>query len=109
MSQEVLDEALDCGQATVAGVDTIASGRLQVVKKCQDHFGSDIIEAEVRHGTANVLGQEQEEHSKSITISAYAVSAGSTGTAEIGSEVALHQSEQHVSAILLHDFRLPPV
>jgi hypothetical protein len=49
MSQEVLDEALDCGQATVAGVDAIASDRLQVVKECQHHFGSDIIQAEVRH------------------------------------------------------------
>jgi hypothetical protein len=105
----VLDEALDCGQTAVAGVDTITSVRLQVVKKCQHHFGSDIIEAEVCHGTANVLGQEQEEHSKSITVSAYAVFAGSTGAAQIGSEVALHQSEQHVSAILFHDFRLLPV
>ena len=96
MAQQVIDEAVDRRQPTIAGRRAVAASRLGVIEEREHCVGVEIIEPERRNRLRQVTSEEHEEQPKRVAVRAHGVLARPTDPAEVVAEEALHVAKQVV-------------
>jgi hypothetical protein len=89
VTEQMLDEAVDGGEPTVARGRCVAAVALQMLQEGQDGLMADILELQPRRRTAEVVGKEQEVQPKSITVSTHSVLADAVDETEMVAEITL--------------------
>ena len=94
VAQQVLEEAAQCGAATVACGCGVGPFGLKMIKKCGNHAGVEIIQTERGYPAVLTLGCEQQQHLKCIAIGADRMRARAALTRQIAGEEGLDEGEK---------------
>jgi len=99
VAEQVLDKAVEGGEAAIPRRDAVATGGFEVRKRRQYRIDTDVIQTKAGHGATVAVCEETEEQAQGVCIHSQRVGACAAHPIEMVPEVGLNKRQQSVAGV----------